>query len=164
MKSFFVKEDFLSDAECAACINYYEAFKDDTFQYKWNDSRPLKLVGHEEHFVDITHRVANLIATLDPTGKMWISNHEIVKWSPGSKMAPHYDLSYDKWSAILYLNDDFFGGRTFFSNGIELKPKMGSIVIFNGTYFKHGVTEVLNGERYTMAYWVRYNESTDDAE
>jgi len=79
------------------------------------------------------------------------SNQQLVIWPKGSKMGRHFDLN-DKYSTIVYLNDDFEGGETIIE-GLKFKPKAGSLLLFsNGTKI-HEVKEIINGERYTLATW-----------
>ena len=72
-------------------------------------------------------------------------------------MKLHLDFSTDIWSAIVYLNDGYYGGKTFFENTMEITPKKGSIVLFSGSKIPHGVTPLINGNRYTLAYWISEN-------
>ena len=52
-----------------------------------------------------------------------LDNHELVKWVPTSKMGLRKDFTHDDWSAILYLNDNFFGGNTLFEGNLEFLHK-----------------------------------------
>ena len=155
MQSIYIEHNFLSEIECAACVQFYKIYKEHSFYYECNHTKPLDLYEHREEFDFINERVVSLAQRLGQEKEVYISNHEIVQWIPKSKMGLHHDLPRDKWSVILYLNDDYFGGKTIFENGLEVKAKAGTIVVFNGSAIQHGVTEVLNGERYTMAYWIR---------
>lgn len=155
MQSIYIEHNFLNELECAACVQFYKLFKEQSFYYECNHTRPLDLYPYREEFDAINKRVTSLAARLGQEKEVYISNHEIVEWIPKSKMSLHHDMPRDKWSAILYLNDDYFGGKTIFENGTKINAKAGTIVMFNGSAIKHGVTEVLNGERYTMAYWIR---------
>lgn len=48
----------------------------------------------------------------------------------------------------LFLNDDYEGGElTFDDQGVALKPKPGTLVLFPGFYTNHGVNEILSGMR-----------------
>jgi hypothetical protein len=83
----------------------------------------------------------------------------------GIKMEPHADNTYpDKtpntcpqrdYSSICYLNHDYKGGQTFFvyENKICI-PEKGKIIFYpSGLQFTHGVSKVVEGERYTLASW-----------
>lgn len=74
----------------------------------------------------------------------------------------HYHLGEDRWaeregfgkdkSCILYLNDGYSGGElNFIEQNLIIKPKVGSIITFEGNYTRpHQVVEVKDGERYNM--------------
>ena len=67
--------------------------------------------------------------------------------------SPNY-VPYRYCGGILYLNDNFSGGETYFPNqDVEILPKRGKLVIFpaSNTY-KHGVKETSNC-RHTLALW-----------
>ena len=59
-----------------------------------------------------------------------------------------------------FVNDDFTGGETYFSNyNYEVKPEPGTVILFSsGKDHIHGVNEVLSGERYTMTTWYTKNK------
>ena len=48
-------------------------------------------------------------------------------------------VPFTDYASILYLNDDFEGGETFFEDGTVLKPKQGTCVIFQSMKHFHGV-------------------------
>ena len=71
-----------------------------------------------------------------------------------------------KYSAVLYLNDDYDGGETIIlkenSDEVEIKnnPKKGSVIIFRSDEScLHGVKTVTRGNRLTFGMWF-----TDDIE
>jgi hypothetical protein len=60
-------------------------------------------------------------------------------------------------TAICYLNDDFTGGQTYFSKyGVNIVPKAGDLLIFPSRY-RHGVTEMSGGIRYTLPTWFTFD-------
>jgi 2OG-Fe(II) oxygenase superfamily len=72
----------------------------------------------------------------------------------GPGMGLHLDTyeSPVKFTIITYLNDDYEGGEIVFPNqGISLKPKAGSTLIFpTGEPYSHKVNPILSGKRYTF--------------
>jgi hypothetical protein len=84
---------------------------------------------------------------------------EIVKRPPGSGHPKHFDRTLDRtvFSSITYLNDDFTDGKTYFVNDFEVKPKPGRTLYFDGQCYEHGVTEVKDSDRYTLAIWYMKN-------
>lgn len=93
---------------------------------------------------------------------------DLVMWRKGMHMGKHKDDGYDgpsqeqfrprKFSSIIYLNDNYTGGETVIEQpGKEdyiSVPKKGSMVIFKSNdECIHGVNEVLEGTRFTLATW-----------
>lgn len=94
---------------------------------------------------------------------------DIVYWGPGSGMLVHSDncdqngspnyCAWREFSGVLYLNDDYQGGNTFFpDHGPKfIVPKKGKLSLFPaGLDYNHGVTTVV-GHRYTMPIWFTSN-------
>ena len=90
----------------------------------------------------------------------------IVRWLVNNGQAPHADKQLpdgtpnmypqNDISSLIYLNDDYQGGKIFFPNQkIEFKPIKNSLIFFPGDInFLHGVTTVTGGVRYTMpSFW-----------
>jgi predicted 2-oxoglutarate/Fe(II)-dependent dioxygenase YbiX len=99
---------------------------------------------------------------------------QLVVWREGMEMDAHSDntfpdgspnpTSQSAFASILYLNDDYEGGETFFPGyGVRLAPKAGTLVVFGaGTDYVHGVTKVTRGTRYTLAGWCTYRADCED--
>ena len=88
------------------------------------------------------------------------------KWIPGAFASFHSDNSDEygnptafeksKYSAFLYLNENFEGGELNFKNHpITIKPKTGMLAVFAGGYGnEHEVKLVKSGDRYTIgSFW-----------
>lgn len=58
-------------------------------------------------------------------------------------------------SAVAYLNGDFEGGEIVFdSQGMEIKPRAGLLVVFPSSHrYPHRVNPVSSGKRYAMGIW-----------
>jgi hypothetical protein len=91
---------------------------------------------------------------------------QVIRWFPGQEQPPHSDNMMDTeyhdenehraFGAIVYLNDDYEGGCTYYPQyGIEIKPEVGKLAVHPGdTDHMHGVTKVGNSMRYTIAsFW-----------
>jgi hypothetical protein len=84
----------------------------------------------------------------------------ISKYFVGKSMGPHVDSHDDDpfktISVVLYLNDDYEGGEINFpEQGIQVKPKAGSIVVFPSKkpYF-HESKPIISGTKYmTPGFW-----------
>ena len=90
---------------------------------------------------------------------------DLVSWESGSGMILHADncdqegepnfCSWRNYSGVLYLNEDFAGGETFFPrHGPHfIKPMKGKLALYPaGIDYSHGVSTVV-GTRYTMPIW-----------
>jgi hypothetical protein len=100
---------------------------------------------------------------------------DLVLWEAGSGMLVHADNcdaegnpNYVHWrdySGVVYLNDDFVGGETWFpDHGPKfVKPRKGKFVLYPSTLeYAHGVTTVV-GTRYTMPIWFTKNSNYIEA-
>jgi hypothetical protein len=126
----------------------------------------------EEFYKELKNKISELISYMEQTYDVVIKKTEIglnfVRWLDGDDQAPHGDKEnedgslqigeirdYDL-STIIYINDNFDGGNTYFTqHDISVKPKKGSVLIFPGDkYYIHGVSKVKNGTRYTLPkFW-----------
>ena len=85
------------------------------------------------------------------------------RYSPGQQFAAHYDGAYVRneherslLTLIVYLNDDFEGGRTAFLDfGLEAIPQTGSALVFQHLLLHEGCT-VHSGVKYAMRSDVMY--------
>lgn len=88
-------------------------------------------------------------------------NFKVLEYIKGCRLSLHTDSDYPDfpWSILVYLNtihpDD--GGVLFFDDGVEVNSIQGRAVIFKGSEVKHGVTELLGGERYVLTGWMSQN-------
>lgn len=94
---------------------------------------------------------------------------QIVRWFPGMEQPPHADdmtntedleiinsFGHRHFGAILYLNDDYSGGHTYYpQHDFEVTPVVGALAVHPGTPdHLHGVTKVEDDIRYTIAsFW-----------
>ncbi|CAB5218195.1 Oxoglutarate/iron-dependent dioxygenase [uncultured Caudovirales phage] len=77
-----------------------------------------------------------------------------------SYMHKHIDAgdeySHFKYSAVIYLNEDFDGGELIFPNiGYTYEPKAGDIVFFpsDDDDYEHMVNLLKSGKRYVIGFW-----------
>ncbi len=100
----------------------------------------------------------------------------ITEWSIGGVQEPHTDLysSHElrnevendgsrAWTAIIYLNTNYRGGRTYFPksqyNPVEYihNPQPQEMILFEGIHHLHGVEKVRGNSRHTIAIWFTKN-------
>lgn len=80
-------------------------------------------------------------------------------WTSGMSGGVHADAQdpepWIEWSTVIYLNDEFVGGKIFFPRqNFQYQPKKYSAVFFPsaGTEYIHGISEVISGNRHTLLY------------
>lgn len=83
---------------------------------------------------------------------------------PGALLVPHrdsepneegiYDGKRRSHVCSILLTDDYEGGNLVFPDqGLTVKPKPGSLVLFPGYYVTHSVTEVFSGPRVNLIFF-----------
>ena len=128
-------------------------------------------VGH-----DVTSEIYHAVGT-----RVYPEMTAINEWEIGGVQEPHLDtystveLENDiieehpsrEWTLILYLNEDFKGGETYFpdQDNYVHKPVAREGLLFQGLYHKHGVYPVRRNSRHTISMWFSTNPDniiTDD--
>ncbi|MES2606349.1 MAG: 2OG-Fe(II) oxygenase [Pseudomonadota bacterium] len=146
-------------------------------RFIWSNQIPrsevaaLRLMQQIRHFSTL-----KLMERFSPDRFLYSDTAQLVHWPPGVELTPHADninpegtpnnTAHRAYSSILYLNDDYEGGETFFpGHGVRVKPEPGLLVLFGaGCDYVHGVTRVVRGQRYTYAGWFTHDANWQDAE
>lgn len=99
--------------------------------------------------------------------KPWLPNFfNIKKYSQGADMGPHVDsndptnIEHPIISGVMYLNDNYSGGEISFPNqGVSIKPKAGSVIIFPSTEpYTHHPQKIISGIKYMVPlFWYKEN-------
>jgi hypothetical protein len=109
--------------------------------------------------------------------ELYLLEHEIyhdtihiVRWFDGMEQPPHADaenadgshhpLEWRDFGAIIYLNDDYSGGHTYYPNhNFEIIPEPGKLAIHpSDLNHLHGVSKISGGIRYTLpSFWTKEN-------
>lgn len=97
---------------------------------------------------------------------------DIVRWFPGMEQLPHCDDMSDNidqhirfknryFGSVIYLNDDFSGGVTFYpEHNFKIVPKIGTLAVHLGDYnHRHGVTKIEKSIRYTISSFWSFNKN-----
>lgn len=141
-------DNFLSDKEITSLIYYHENNRD--LIEKWPPIEPIDL---NILFPEIRKKYNSLNKNIN------VDWWQVVKWPTKSSQPLHYDSNAPNktppLTSITYLNENFKGGETFFSDGTIVKPKKGRILMFNGLNYKHGVKRVIKGVRWTVPVWYK---------
>ncbi len=136
--------------------------------YVWDETRVLSMdaggMGNKD-LPDTYFKLVDLAKTIksfvnhDPKFKIY-QNVEIVKYPCGAAKGFHYDTTRQTTTgaSITYLNDDYIGGNTVIG-GVDVQPMMGRTVYFDGCEFRHAVSNVIKGDRYTISSWYGIDKS-----
>lgn len=101
----------------------------------------------------------------------------ITEWPIGGVQEPHTDLYSNHemrheiesdgsraWTAIVYLNTNYRGGRTYFPSSEHNPvtyyhtPEPQEMILFEGIHLLHGVEPVRGNSRHTVAIWFTTNK------
>ena len=153
MNKIIIQDNFLTKIECEKLIKFYESKEQPLI---FDTTYPLLLEKNK-------HK--SLVKKINKVGmsinKSIIDWFEIVKWPfPNKGKNLHLDLASNETilSAIIYLNNDFKGGYTWFKDTTHIAPVVGRAIFFDGTKYPHGVSIIDEGIRYTIAIWFKKNK------
>jgi len=162
--------------ENEALMRYLEFGKSTAVWDKYNTGSPWD--GRIIHFGDMPVTMEDSIIGVLLAVKMAIKaeyrladeiypdDFTLVRWLTEDYHEPHADsvnpggqphpFSWRKYTAIIYLNQDFEGGDLCFpTKNIRVKPEPRALVFFPGTLeYLHEVEKITAGTRYTLAsFW-----------
>ena len=144
-------------------------FKDNLFKtYVWDETRVLSMdrggIGVNKE-CDTYKKIYELVK--DVKRRVYhdnrfsvLQNVEIVKYPCGACKGFHHDRARPTTTgaSITYINDDYIGGHTIVE-GVDVQPLTGRTVYFDGMEFRHGVSNVLKRDRYTISMWYGKDKS-----
>ena len=128
---------------------------------------------------DIRQKLGEEIKKLYGLSEVYPDLFQVVRWFPGMEQSPHADdmtdamehekhlvewFSHREYGAIIYLNDNYSGGHTYYPNqGFDIAPEVGKLAVHPGDpEHLHGVTKIEGNVRYTLAsFWTRDKEYFD---
>ena len=88
-----------------------------------------------------------------------LSPIQFVRYPPGGFYRTHRDgfVGHSEWrklSFVVYLNDNFEGGRTMFPElGVCIDPQKGHAVVFP-PHYAHSAEAVAGGEKFILSFWL----------
>lgn len=153
---FIDKEDYWYSTDQPASVYYV--------------SKVLKQLNNKQDYIllmSILKRIKNKALELfNPDEDICADSYMFAKWVEGTQQYPHSDSHshkgypletyWRKFSSVLYLNEDFSGGETYFpQHDLTIEPKTGTLALFNaGLEYQHGVSEIKGGTRFNLiAFW-----------
>lgn len=166
--------NFISKEDCDTFIDFAKKYQN------WGDgggdfwkSRVIHISDSNNDYIknkcfEIRDRIRKVILENYSVSEIYEDTFQIVKWEDGYAQGAHADgsepdgsdngCSWRDFGVIIYLNDDFDGGKTFYKNyNIEVGPKSGTLVIHPADInHLHGVTKIVGNTRYTMpSFWTQ---------
>lgn len=184
LKNLRVKDNFLTDEECDYIIKLANpVLKRSTLmgeqnivdQGRTSYSAEFHVFPYDEILNGIRKRASELLNIPETHFEFF----QCVSYEPKQEYQNHYDTFDEnsergrkaieeggqrKYTMLVYLNDDFTGGATYFPNvDIIVHPKKKRVVIFNnlddeGKVIKaayHAGLPVTKGRKYAINIWVR---------
>ena len=168
MKPIFEEENFLDPYTCKKLIEYQENNSPNDMSKGFWQSRIVTQYDYDiKKITDIIHARIVISMMNFYNHKVYLEFTNLVYWGEGMELGLHADnfwidnpkeehyTPHRDYSSVLYLNDDFDGGETYFRNSsYQIKPKTGKLVFFSsGSEHVHGVKKITRGKRYTLATW-----------
>lgn len=106
--------------------------------------------------------------------EIYCEHLSIARWPVGYSLEPHADAEnppgcdphpypWRDFACITFLNDNFKGGVLYFPKlKSEIIPQPGYSIVFPGTLeYLHGVTNITDGNRYTIASFLTYDKNKE---
>lgn len=169
-----VNDNFITAEHCQYIIRYAEEqthfgrSKVDGMQLSsGRTSSSITLHDREDPVLQVLYqRVANWLGVLQEN----IETLQCVRYSEGQQFKPHYDVNAHNrplHTLLLYLNDDFDGGETFFPElNVKIKPAQGRVLHFLNCdeadqvllQAIHAGLPVQRGVKYACNIWVHKNQ------
>jgi len=168
--------DILTDDECKKIIKISEerGFKKSR-DSSYSTNKTAWISNIEEPLVEHISRLTQNFTDLP------IENQEdlqVAKYEKGGVLVPHFDrctggkIAAEKriCTFLIYLNEDFKGGETYFPNiGLSIRPKRGKAILFwtrnkNLKIYEealHQGMQVLEGEKYICTKWSHLSLNTE---
>jgi hypothetical protein len=150
MDRIIIQDNFLTSTECKNLIKFYNS---KPLERSFETTYPLTLDANKHK--SLVKKINKIGTSINNSIVDWF---EIVKWPfPNKGKDMHFDTASSETtlSAIIYLNDNYQGGFTYFQDKTHVAPVKGRALFFDGTKYKHGVSIIDKSERYTVAVWLK---------
>ncbi len=176
----FHEDNFLNKEELSFYINiihkifYDNSVKDvESWNHKlWEMSEVFKATEDKESYkkmISLLKKIQEFIRVKSKIDKkLYPDTLQFALKPDGDFLGVHADNSslngtpsiapWREWASVIYLNDDFQGGETFFPDfDYQVNPVPGRIIIFPCDLdHKHGVHKIIGGDRKTLnSFWSR---------
>ena len=150
-------DNFVTSDECKKLIQLYNRYKH--LAHHWLGSYPITTSK-------ISHSlIKKILKRSEKAVQKYFNSKFVVDWAEvkknpkGSDHPFHYDENSraTTLASVTYLNDTS-SGRTIFKDSLQIMPKSGRIIIFDGKKYLHGIDTCLE-DRYTIPIWYKKGET-----
>lgn len=184
-KSESVKQipDFFSEQECQQIIEFSESkneyqksmILDNAGIVKVDDTRTSYSINLPPAELSLYNSLRDRTSDLLRVPKSHIEGLQCVRYAEGQQFHPHWDsnnLLNRRHTLLVYLNDDFTGGETYFPElMLKVTPERGKALHFlnedtDGNviqYSLHAGLPVKRGIKYACNIWVKNRPLTEDS-
>lgn len=163
--SITLVDNMFTNDECVEMIEY---FKNNNHDYHhttdYRNHTYLSMVSNftqlprDDYSKKIALRLFNYMG-----GRYRIQRTQLEERHDKSSLKFHLDsaFGYTAFTSVTYLNEEFDGGLTIIrppgeesdKYNLTIQPRVGRTLFFHGSEHQHCITEVANGNRYTLATW-----------
>ena len=156
-----ILDHFLNAMECKKLIDYHKKHEQSSALWPVGAAGPC---AHQLCYADIKTKLFHQILNRAQQKvhqyfdkKMMVDRADLIKHDVGATHNLHYDTQYPwtRLANVVYLNT-LSSGYTIFEDGLKVLPRAGRMILFDGQKYKHGVTTVVDKERYSVPIWYRY--------
>ena len=146
-------DNFVALNECKQLIKMYDQYKH--LAHHWLGTYPISTSK-------ISHSlIKKILKQSEDAVQKYFNSKFVVDWAElkWHTQGSHHPLHYDDTSAdttlasVTYLNDTS-SGVTIFKEGLQVMPRAGRMIIFDGKKYLHGVDTCLE-DRYTIPIWYK---------
>lgn len=151
-------KNFLSGSECERLIDYFWLNRNSVYTNKLNPNNCILDLGEDRPMDNpLIRTVWDRLNSHCLLGGVEVHWAQMYEWDIDSKMNGHFDFAskHTVYTSIIYLNDDFEGGQTFFEGKEDSVPETGAAIFYDGCKIMHGVKPVKKNKRYTLTAWYR---------
>jgi hypothetical protein len=167
--------NFMDARTCHELINRSEVFGYQDAKVRTHtieESMPM-VRNNSKAIVEWSEVVETLAQGISRIGLPRLNNRAVVglprslrfyRYQPGQRFKMHKDGPWkedgliSEWTLLIYLNDEFEGGRTIFRDSAVIVPKTGSALLFIHKTWHEG-EEIIKGTKYALRSDVLYENA-----
>ena len=164
-------QNLLTPQQCQEMIEFHKSHRHLTAIGDGSDYTGIRLMHIKNNYIRkcMAEVMVNLVGEIRKISDQIVFPEMVGlnEWPIGGVQEPHLDTYSNQqmnagthedkpareWTCILYLNDNFRGGRTYIPDGEIYEPETGSGLLFQGIYIPHGVQKVRRHPRHTISMW-----------